>query len=106
MSSGLFDKIDQSRRLLELNEEVSIEEIKTAYRGLVQKYHPDKCSEEKKKFCEKKFREITQAKDELIKYCMQYKISFKENDVNERNLDLDIMQGYQKRFYDSWMFDV
>ena len=106
MSSDLFDKIDRARQLLELNEEASIEEVKIAYRRLAQKYHPDKCSEKQKKTCEKKFREITEAKNEISKYCLGFKISFKKDDVNKRNYDIDIMQGYQRRFYDSWMFDV
>lgn len=106
MTNDLYKKIDSARRLLELNEEASFEEIKVAYRKLAQKYHPDKCSEKQKKTCEKKFREITQAKDDILEYCMRYKISFKKDDINKRNYDLDVMQGYQRRFYDTWMFDV
>lgn len=106
MINDYYKKIDSARRLLKLNEEASLEEIKTAYRRLAQKYHPDKCPEKKKKICEGKFRKVTQAKDDILEYCMQYKISFKKDDVSKKKLNLDIMQGYQKRFYDNWMFDL
>ena len=47
--------------ILGVGEHASSEQIKSAYRSQVMKYHPDRCPEEKKKECEEKFKEITAA---------------------------------------------
>jgi len=47
--------------ILGVGESASSEQIKSAYRGLALKYHPDRCPEEKKKECEEKFKEIAAA---------------------------------------------
>jgi DnaJ-class molecular chaperone len=47
--------------ILGVNEKASSEQIKSAYRGLALKYHPDRCPEEKKKECQEKFKEIAAA---------------------------------------------
>lgn len=47
--------------ILGVNEGGSLDEIKSAYRSLALKYHPDRCSEEKKKEGEEKFKEISAA---------------------------------------------
>lgn len=39
----------------------SADQIKTAYRKLAFKYHPDRCHDERKKECEEKFKEISAA---------------------------------------------
>ncbi|MBU2540879.1 MAG: DnaJ domain-containing protein [Candidatus Omnitrophica bacterium] len=47
--------------ILGVDESASSEQIKSAYRSLALKYHPDRCPEEKKKECEEKFKEIAAA---------------------------------------------
>lgn len=47
--------------ILGVNKSASIEQIKSAYRTLALKYHPDRCPEEKKKKCGEKFKEIASA---------------------------------------------
>jgi curved DNA-binding protein len=42
-------------------ENASHEQIKTAYRKLAFKYHPDRCHDENKQVCEEKFKEISAA---------------------------------------------
>jgi len=47
--------------ILGVDESASSEQIKSAYRSLALKYHPDRCPEEKKKEGEEKFKEIAAA---------------------------------------------
>ena len=60
-------------KILELNKNATNEEIKKAYKKLALKYHPDK-NIENKKFCEEKFKDISEAyqivgdKDKRYKY--------------------------------------
>ncbi len=60
--------IDDSYAVLGLEQNATLDEIKTAYRSLAKKYHPDKVrqlkSEDKKK-AEIKFRQIQEAYDNL-----------------------------------------
>ena len=47
--------------ILGVSKIASQEKIKTAYRKLAMKYHPDRCPEEKKKECEEKFKDVASA---------------------------------------------
>ena len=47
--------------ILGVGKNASLEQVKSAYRSLALRYHPDRCPEEKKKECEKKFKEIAAA---------------------------------------------
>jgi len=61
---------DRDYELLELTNSASEEEIKTKYRELVKKYHPDKVSHlgaEFKELAEKKFKEVSAAYERIKK---------------------------------------
>lgn len=100
-----FKQIDEARELLGLDEEVTLEEIKEAYRKLAFKYHPDKCKDEKKKECEKMFKKISNANDTLMAYCAGYRYSFKEKDIKKNTMDKEFYE-HLKRFYDGWWADL
>jgi len=96
-----FKQIDEARKLLGLGEYASLEDIKSAYKELALKYHPDRCKGEKKKDCEEMFKKISHAKDVLMNYCAGYKYSFKENDAKRSTMSKEYYE-YLKRFYDGW----
>ena len=52
-----FKQIDEARKILGLDEEASIEEIKDVFRKLALKYHPDRCKDKDKKRCEEIFKD-------------------------------------------------
>ncbi|MBL7130982.1 MAG: DnaJ domain-containing protein [Candidatus Omnitrophica bacterium] len=100
-----FKQIDEARKLLDLDDTASLEEIKNTYRNLALKYHPDRCKEEKKKDCEDMLKKINHAKDILMAYCAGYKYSFKEKDVKRNTMDREFYK-HLKRFYDGWWGDL
>ena len=94
-----FKQIDEARKLLGLDEAVTLEEIKEAYRYLSLKYHPDRCKDNEKKHCEEMIKKINHAKDILLAYCANYRYSFKEKDVKRSSFDKETYQ-HLKRFFD------
>ena len=100
-----FKQIDEARKLLGLDEEASIEEIKEALRTLSLKYHPDRCKDQDKKHCEEMLKKINQAKDIILNYCANYRYSFKEKDVKKNTMDKELYE-HLKRFYDGWFGDL
>ena len=100
-----FKQIDEARKILALGEEVTLEEIKEAYRRLSLKYHPDRCKDADKKHCEEMIKKINHAKDILMAYCAGYRYSFKEKDVKRNTMDKESYE-HLKRFYDGWWGDL
>jgi len=100
-----FKKIDEARKMLDLSEEATLEEIKTVYHKLSLKYHPDRCKDDKKRHCQEMFQKISHAHDILVSYCAGYRFSFKEKDVKKNTMDRDFYD-HLKRFYDGWLGDL
>ena len=100
-----FKQIDEARKMLGLEETAILEEIKSTYKRLALKYHPDKCKDEKKKECEEMFKRISHANDILMSYCVGYRYSFKEKDVKRNTIDKELYK-HLKRFYDGWWGDL
>ena len=100
-----FQDIDEARRLLNLDDTATLEEIKDAYREISLKFHPDRFQGKEKKQAEEKMKKINHAKDVLLRYCSNYRYSFKEKDVKRSNFDEATYQ-HLKRFYDGWWSDL
>ncbi len=65
-----YRSTDNAYKILEIEKDASIDEIKAAYRKMAKKYHPDKVThlgEEHRKGAEEKFKEVQKAYDELQK---------------------------------------
>lgn len=100
-----FKQIEDARKLLGLDEEATMEEIKDAYRNLSLKYHPDRCKEPDKKHCEEMMKKINHAMDVIATYCAGYRFSFKEKEVKKNVMDKELYE-HLKRFYDGWFGDL
>ncbi len=98
-----YDNIDKARKLLNLEEEASLSEIKSAYKKMSLKYHPDRCQENDKKKCEEKFKEITEAYKIILRYCDIHKFSFKK-EVVEKVSPREKYKKHIKQFYKDWWF--
>tara|TARA_B110000967_G_C18875331_1_gene557921 strand:+ start:218 stop:943 length:726 start_codon:yes stop_codon:yes gene_type:complete len=65
-----FNSSDNAYKILEIDSKASLSEIKTAYRKMAKKYHPDKVmhlGKEHQKGAEEKFRKVQEAYEQLQK---------------------------------------
>jgi len=99
-----FKDIDRARKTLELGETSSMQEIKSKYRELSLKYHPDRHIEKKEEY-EDKIKEINNSYEILVNYCIKYPISFEASKTKEVE-EGEYMKQHFKRFYDGWWGDI
>jgi len=93
-----FKEIDEARRLLGLGEVATLEEIKSAYRRMAHRYHPDKHGGTTGKGTEETMKKLNAAYKLLMDYCSNHKYSFREEDV-ARTYPYD---EYLRRYYYGW----
>jgi curved DNA-binding protein CbpA len=75
-----YDEITEARKTLELSERASLDDIKENYRILLNKWHPDKCTEDHD-HCSEMTKKIIAAYKSIRAYCYQYKFSFAEKEI-------------------------
>lgn len=76
-----YQQINAARKMLELLERATMEEIKSSYRSLIRKWHPDR-SEENREKSKKMTTKIIAAYRIINDYCTNYKFSFSKEEVN------------------------
>ena len=92
---NIYEKIENARKVLGLDEEATINELKKAYREKAKLYHPDNCST---KDCEEKMKELNLAYDLLLHYCENYKISFRKEEIIKRGDGIEYEEFVTQRF--------
>lgn len=80
VAEKFFQRIDQARRLLELPEQATLEEIKANYHRLLTRWHPDH-NQGSSDECLEMTRKIIAAYNILLAYCEQYRYSFSQKAV-------------------------
>ena len=99
MGGDNFELVDNARKLLGLAEETTIEEIKKAYKRKMNKYHPDKNSENNDAHWQA--IEIIKGYEVLVKYCQNYKFSFKQDDYSAQD-SLIFSENSDSAYADWW----
>jgi preprotein translocase subunit Sec63 len=95
-----FDEIDEARRVMGLGEAAMLKEVKSAYRRLAHSHHPDKhgsATEENDVIMKK----LNWAYKLLLKYCTDYKYSFKEEDVARTYPYEERMRKWRDKWFNS-----
>lgn len=77
-----YQDLYQAKELLNLSDTATMEEIKTNFRSLMQKWHPDKNSK-KREECEEKSKQITLAYAVIMAYCSNYRFDFTEKEFKK-----------------------
>ncbi len=89
-----YREIDEARKLLELPDRATMGEIKSNYRGLLRKWHPDRCGGQAEQ-CAEMTKRIVAAYETVMTYCRHYRYSFTEEEVSRYGPDDD---WWMKRF--------
>ncbi len=79
MTRNKCQEITEARKILELAEKADLGTIKSNYRLLLSKWHPDKCREDQKT-CKEMTHKIISAYETIMDYCNNYEYSFFRRD--------------------------
>lgn len=96
-----FEEIDEARRLLGLGDAATLKEIKSAYRTLAQRHHPDKHDSSIHK-SDETMKRLNKAYKLLLDYCTDYKYNFRLEDIARA---YPAEEDY-KRWYERWSGSV
>jgi len=93
-----FKDLDEARMRLGLNERATMQEIKTAYRRMARRFHPDRVLDAVGEKGDA-MKGINDAYSILLEYCKGYRYSFSREDFERNYPELN----YQERFKDDWL---
>jgi len=91
-----YQELKEAREILGLPEKATRKSIKSAYRSMLAKWHPDKCTDNPER-CHEMTRKIVAAYKTISDYCAQYHYSFAEEDVRD---NLSPEELWHERFGD------
>jgi DnaJ-class molecular chaperone len=82
---------------LELGETATMKEIKSSYRRLAQRYHPDKHGDADSERDEI-MKRVNQAYNLLMDYCADYRYAFKREDVARTRPEEEDYKKWQEKW--------
>lgn len=82
----LYERLTAARKVLDLGEEVTLDEIKSSFHDMIRKWHPDKAGGESEMHHEKS-RVIIDAYKVIMDYCKNHRISFSRETVKRYRSD-------------------
>lgn len=71
----IYDRLQDALKVLELPVLISLKEVRSRYRVLAKKYHPDRCNDKEA------MQKINEAYKLIITYMETYKFTFSEEEV-------------------------
>ncbi len=77
-----YEQLTKARKTLGISEEATLDEIKSSFRDLIRRWHPDKSKQRTEKQSDKS-REILNAYKFIMEYCREFKISFSKESVDK-----------------------
>jgi len=95
-----FKEIDEARRVLGLGETATLKEIKSAYRRMASRHHPDKHSGDAHAESEEMMKRLNWAYKLLMEFCRDYKYTFREEDVARTYPHDEYLRKYHYGWFD------
>ena len=77
-----YKQISEARKILEIPETATMALVKSNYRMLLTRWHPDKC-DENQEVCAEMTRKIISAYKTIMDYCREYQYSFSKEQVKK-----------------------
>lgn len=74
-----YRQIIDAKKVLNLPERASIEDIKSIYRDMLKQWHPDRCGGNDEK-CNEMTKKIVSAYKVIMAYCAQYRYAFTDEE--------------------------
>ncbi len=98
MTNYNLDEIRNAVKILELPDSSTIGAIKDHFKKSISQWHPDKCQKHPDE-CKEMAQKVNKAYEMLMRYCLNYRISFKKEDI-EKTLARDNETWWLARFGD------
>jgi hypothetical protein len=77
----IANPLEEARRVLELPEMVSFQEVQNAYHEQSRRWHPDRHDEAQREVSNRRMQNINKAYKILREYFLQYRISLRREDL-------------------------
>lgn len=90
-----FDQLMKAKTLLGLHDKATLSEIKSRYKNLMKKWHPDK-HKDNIETATRMSAKINEAYALILQYCNSYEYNFDEEHL--RNMTLTPQEWWEKRF--------
>ena len=95
-----FGEIDEARKTLGLGDTATLKEIKSIYRRLAHRHHPDKHGSAIE-VNDVMMKKLNWAYKLLMDYCDNYKYSFREEDIARTYPEEEYMRNWRKNWFNS-----
>lgn len=93
-----FEQLDEARKLLGLGESATLAEIKSAYRKLAHRHHPDKNALDES--ATTAMQALNNAYQVIMEYCQNYRFNFQSDTVHRMpSSEID-----QESWREKWTF--
>lgn len=97
-----FNEIDEARRLLTLGKTATLKEIRSAYRRMASRYHPDRHTTSDSSPYDEIMTKLNWAYKVLTEYCRDYKYTFGEEDVARTYP----FEEYERNWHKNWFNSI
>ena len=77
-----YEEIEKARSILGIGKSATIDEIKSSYKTLLKKWHPDICKDNSDE-CKEMTRSILWAYRVLMKFISQYRFAFSKEEIEK-----------------------
>lgn len=95
-----FEDFEKAKKLLQINEESTFNEIKKTYHEIIQKNHPDKNQQDNESHF--KTVELMKAYEIIRQYCQNYVFDFSEESFKKQSKNTTSYEEASAEYHNWW----